>query len=135
MSELAKVINSADNEEALKNALADFHLLCFIQSTDIMSPEEFRELCQIVTQFNSDIKRLNELNGWKTLELLLKETGEPIDKENVYDSLNFIFFLLGTKSASGTKNNLPAEISCRHCTFMNPSSNESCEMCGLPLSG
>ncbi|EIE81923.1 hypothetical protein G6F46_005649 [Rhizopus delemar] len=115
MSELAKVINSADNEEALKNALADFHLLCFIQSTDIMSPEEFRELCQIVTQFNSDIKRLNELNGWKTLELLLKETG--------------------TKSASGTKNNLPAEISCRHCTFMNPSSNESCEMCGLPLSG
>lgn len=76
MGELAKTIDSAQNDDQLKNALADFHLLCFIQSADILNPEEFKELCQIVTQPNGDMKRLRELNGWKTLELLLKETGK-----------------------------------------------------------
>ncbi|RCI01458.1 nuclear protein localization protein 4 [Rhizopus azygosporus] len=116
MGELAKTINSAQNDDQLKNVLADFHLLCFIQSADILNPEEFKELCQIVTQPNGDVKRLRELNGWKTLELLLKETGKH------------------TTAAAKTSTNAPSEISCRHCTFMNPSSNESCEMCGLPLS-
>ncbi|CEG77512.1 hypothetical protein RMATCC62417_12251 [Rhizopus microsporus] len=115
MSELAKTIDSAQNDDQLKNVLADFHLLCFIQSADILNPEEFKELCQIVTQPNGDMKKLRELNGWKTLELLLKETGKHI-------------------TTAKTSTSASSEISCRHCTFMNPSSNESCEMCGLPLS-
>ncbi|ORE03078.1 polyubiquitin-tagged protein recognition complex, Npl4 component [Rhizopus microsporus var. microsporus] len=116
MSELAKTIDSAQNDDQLKNVLADFHLLCFIQSADILNLEEFKELCQIVTQPNGDMKRLRELNGWMTLELLLKETGKH------------------TTTTVKASTNASSEISCRHCTFMNPSSNESCEMCGLPLS-
>ncbi|CAO3663438.1 unnamed protein product [Rhizopus stolonifer] len=114
MNELSKAIHSAQSSESLKTILADFHLLCFIRSTDIMSVEDFKELCQIVTQAEGDIGKLNQINGWRTLEMLLKETGS---------------------SNSTASKNLTTEISCRHCTFVNSSTNESCEMCGLPLSG
>lgn len=39
----------------------------------------------------------------------------------------------GPSSASGSA--AAAPVSCRHCTFTNPPGIESCEMCGLPLSG
>ncbi|KAI9268771.1 NPL4 family-domain-containing protein [Sporodiniella umbellata] len=116
MNTLSKAIKSASSTTPLKTILADFHLLCFIQSTDIMSPEEFKELCHIVTQPEKDVNQLEQLGSWKTLETLLKETD--------------------TNSSSGPQGGSKpiTEVSCRHCTFVNPSSIESCEMCGLPLS-
>lgn len=78
MNELSKAIHSAQSPESLKSILADFHLLCFIRSTDIMSIEDFKELCQIVTQAEGDVGKLNQINGWRTLEMLLKETGKHI---------------------------------------------------------
>ncbi|KAI8098053.1 NPL4 family-domain-containing protein [Gilbertella persicaria] len=117
---LSKIIQSAQTPQQLKTMLADFHVLCFIQSTDTLTSEEFKQLCQLVTQPEGDIEQLNQLNGWNTLQMVLKEAG-------------------GNASASGPSSHVSgtntAPISCRHCTFANPPGNENCEMCGLPLSG
>lgn len=56
--------------------MADFHVLCFIQSTDTLNPEEFKQLCQIVTSKDGDITQLAHMNGWNTLQMVLKEAGK-----------------------------------------------------------
>lgn len=78
MKSLAKCIQAAKGPEELKNALADFHVLCFIESTGTFSKEEFQQLCQLVTSKDGDISQLNQLNGWNTLEMVLKEAGKII---------------------------------------------------------
>ncbi|GAA5804888.1 hypothetical protein HPULCUR_010397 [Helicostylum pulchrum] len=115
MKSLAKCIQAAKGPEELKNVLADFHVLCFIESTGTFSKEEFQQLCQLVTSKDGDISQLNQLNGWNTLEMVLKEAGG--------------------NSNAGNHTAAPTNVACRHCTFNNPGGNESCEMCGLPLSG
>jgi len=111
MAVFGKYINS--NAGQLRQLLCDFHLLCFIRSTDTLSAEEFRELCNIVIHPNEDIHKLELLNGWQTLRVLSREA----DNSSTHNQ---------SSSASRI-------ISCRHCTFSNPSRNENCEMCGLPL--
>lgn len=63
--------------------MADFHVLCFIQSTDTFSREEFKQLCQIVTSKEGDIHQLSQMNGWNTLQMVLKEAGK------------FLYFFVG----------------------------------------
>ncbi|KAI9352380.1 NPL4 family-domain-containing protein [Pilaira anomala] len=120
MSSLAKLVQSTSGPEELKAVLADFHVLCFIESTGIFSPNEFQAFCQLVTnKDNKDLSQLDEMSSWNTLQMLLNEAGNS------------------SKQPSGSASNTskPTSVACRHCTFNNPSSNESCEMCGLPLSG
>ncbi|GAN03833.1 endoplasmic reticulum and nuclear membrane proteinc Npl4 [Mucor ambiguus] len=120
---LAKCIKSAHTQDELKKVLNDFHVLCFIQSTDTFSPQEFKQLCRIVTSLDGNMDELNQLNGWNTLQMVLKEAGA--DSSLPTHS--------GGSSSSATAPAAP--VSCRHCTFTNPPGIESCEMCGLPLSG
>lgn len=68
---------------------------------------------------------------------------------NFYNDLYFsyeTFFCVITKGqtesnikkasgSSSSSTSAPAVVSCRHCTFTNKAGKESCEMCGLPLSG
>ncbi|KAF1806301.1 NPL4 family-domain-containing protein [Mucor lusitanicus] len=124
ISALAKCIQSAHTQDELKKVLDDFHVLCFIQSTDTFSPEEFQQLCRIVTRPDGNIDELNQLNGWNTLQMVLKEAGTGSSL-----SAN------GGGSSSSSAAAPAAPVSCRHCTFTNPPGIESCEMCGLPLSG
>lgn len=122
VSALAKSINAASGPEELKTILCDFHILCFIQSTDTFTPAEFEQLCQIVTSKDGDISQLSHLNGWNTLQMVLKEAGNASSS---------------SRPAGGSSTTAPAasNVSCRHCTYNNPARNENCEMCGLPLSG
>lgn len=75
---LAKYINLTNVPNELRNALADFHVLCFIQSTDTFTDEEFKQFCQIVINKESDISQIYNLNGWNTLQIVLKEAGKNI---------------------------------------------------------
>lgn len=78
ISALAKSINAASGPEVLKTILCDFHILSFIQSTDTFTLAEFEQLCQIVTSKDGDISQLSQLNGWNTLQMVLKEAGKNI---------------------------------------------------------
>lgn len=78
ISALSKCIKSASTQEGLKKVLADFHVLCFIQSTDTFSPEEFKQFCRIVTSPDGNLDELNQLSGWNTLEMVLKEAGKTM---------------------------------------------------------
>ena len=118
MTALSKSLGAAKNPAELKTFLSDFHLLCYIQSTDTLTPVEFDQLCKIVTGKDEDISQLEQLHGWNTLQMVMKEAQ-------------------GNAQANNASTSAPAatNVSCRHCTFTNPAGNESCEMCGLPLSG
>ncbi|CEP10539.1 hypothetical protein [Parasitella parasitica] len=120
---LSRCINSAHTPDQLKKALADFHILCFIQSTDTFSPEEFNHLCRLVTSADGDMDELNHLNGWNTLRMVLKEAEGNVGANSQ-----------AAGSSSGGSRTSAAPVSCRHCTFSNPPGIENCEMCGLPLS-
>ncbi|KAI8641292.1 NPL4 family-domain-containing protein [Parasitella parasitica] len=124
VSALSKCINSAHTSDQLKKVLADFHVLCFIQSTDTFSLEEFNHFCRLVTSADGNIDELNRLNGWNTLRMVLKEA-EGDARANSQ---------AGNSSSVGGSRAPAAPISCRHCTFSNPPGIENCEMCGLPLS-
>ncbi|CAO3614385.1 unnamed protein product [Cunninghamella echinulata] len=107
----------------LQQSLSNFRVLCTIRSMDILSAEEFNTVCEIATK-KKDINIIDQIQGWNTLMMVLKEAAgnEQIKTPSAIQS--------GTTSGNAT----PIDISCRHCTFTNPSSNSSCEMCGLPLS-
>ncbi|KAI7903927.1 NPL4 family-domain-containing protein [Cokeromyces recurvatus] len=119
LATLSKIILNAKTPEQLKAVLSDFHILCFIQSTDTLSSEEFNRLCQLIINKDEDINQLNKISGWNTLLMVLKELGNTTSGG----------------SSSKTATSIPqTTINCRHCTFTNTPGNENCEMCGLPLS-
>lgn len=72
---LSRYLNTADNPSELKKILSDFHVLCSIRSTNILKPQEFNKLCRIATVPEEDVNQLQQLDGWKTLMMVLKEAG------------------------------------------------------------
>ncbi|KAI8365715.1 NPL4 family-domain-containing protein [Blakeslea trispora] len=118
VSALSKAIRSANTPQELKSKLANFHVLCFIHFLDILSAEEFEQFCKVILSPEADMSLLDTMNGWHTLQMIVKEAGSS------------------TTTSSNDRQALSgnALINCRHCTFANSSRNENCEMCGLPLS-
>jgi hypothetical protein len=98
---LSKCVNAAHTPQALKKVLADFHVLCFIQSTDMFTPEEFRQLCSLATSQEGDMDQLNHINGWNTLQMVLREAGKICV---LYVMILFLFVLYRRKRESQLKN-------------------------------
>ncbi|KAI8093238.1 NPL4 family-domain-containing protein [Halteromyces radiatus] len=126
---LGKHLLRGKSKDDLQALLSDFHVLCAIRSMDMLSREEFKIVCDIATKASDiNIDILDQLQGWQTLLMVLKEAegNARINTPSI-------------QSRSGSGTNTPSEtivteISCKHCTFTNPGSNNNCEMCGLPLS-
>ncbi|KAG0174507.1 nuclear protein localization protein 4 [Apophysomyces sp. BC1034] len=76
MGTLSRHLTQAKSPVELKKLLADFHLLCFIRSTDILSATEFKQLCETATKAENSVEVLESMDGWKTLMIVLKEAGE-----------------------------------------------------------
>jgi nuclear protein localization family protein 4 len=74
MGSLAKVLSAAKSPQELKNRLSNFHILCFIKFTDMLSAEEFKLLCEVATS-SKDVSELDHSSGWQTLQMVLKESG------------------------------------------------------------
>ncbi|ORX54417.1 polyubiquitin-tagged protein recognition complex, Npl4 component [Hesseltinella vesiculosa] len=120
MGSIAKrVLKVVDQPEPLQKTLSDFHTLCAICSMDVLSFEEFQTLCNMVIgKIPFSMQALNQAQGWQTLLVLLKEADAQLPSSG--------------QTSSSTMTPAPP-VSCRHCTYANPSTYENCEMCGLPL--
>lgn len=76
---LGKHLLSGNNKSDLRALLSDFHVLCAIRSMDILSKDEFKAVCDYATKApDSTIDSLEQLQGWQTLLMVLKEAGKLI---------------------------------------------------------
>ncbi|KAI9013903.1 NPL4 family-domain-containing protein [Phycomyces nitens] len=119
MARLAKYLAKAEGD--LAHSLNDFNVLCAIQSTNVLSDEEFGLLCSIATQPSQGTFELEHTPGWKTLRMSLEAEISPHYGQQ-------------SSHGSGAPAAVKAQVSCRHCTYSNPGGQENCDMCGLPLS-
>ncbi|KAJ2424848.1 nuclear protein localization protein 4, partial [Coemansia sp. RSA 2531] len=141
---LKRHINSAQGASAmLAVVLADFHFLVYLASLDILGPNDVALIGRIVRDSANSVQLAEELllsSGWQTLSLMLQEAsdsdlnhsaaaGQAIDQHSTH----------GAPAANPSINNNSATSAaaaspwaCRHCTFVNSPSHDSCDMCALP---
>ena len=76
LGKLSQRLSSCSSSAECLTALSDFHLLCFIRSSGLLSTEEFTALCRSIMQHDLDtFTSIQQSNGWKTLETVLRESG------------------------------------------------------------
>ncbi|KAJ2829391.1 nuclear protein localization protein 4 [Coemansia erecta] len=126
---------AVDNAEQLAVVLADFHLLVYMLGLGILGDAEAALVGRIVREPMEAAQRAEELmatGGWQTLVLMLREAPDGDQgphgqqaAESGPGSVTGAGSGTGSTSGGGTW-------ACRHCTFENAGSAESCEMCALP---
>lgn len=66
--------NIKDQDKAVV-AMSDFHLLCFLYGTSILSKDEFALLCRVATEHDlSDGFQLLSTDGWSTLMAIIQSS-------------------------------------------------------------
>ncbi|KAJ1810923.1 nuclear protein localization protein 4 [Coemansia sp. RSA 2598] len=136
-------IRDADGSaEKLALVLSDFHLLAYLASLDILSPDEIK-LVGKVASADSDQSakelagRVMDSSGWQTLLIMLQEAS---DSDLNHSGSMAAEASAGDSGGSGMSQSQPAGSSsalrepwaCRHCTFLNEPSKVECDICGLP---
>ncbi|GAB5592589.1 nuclear protein localization protein 4 [Umbelopsis nana] len=133
LGQLSQRLSSCSSPADYLTALSDFHLLCFVRSSGLLSADEFNALCKaIVDRDVSAFAQLQQSGGWKTLEMVLRES-ESSAPANQPASAAMSRNTSTTSGVATPGTSVSVEVVCRHCTFANPARNSSCEMCGLPL--
>ncbi|KAJ3908182.1 NPL4 family-domain-containing protein [Lentinula edodes] len=139
----------------LAKFLSDWHLIAFLDTTQLFPPDDMNVLMQIATSTTlmSDPSQLDPLlatDGWQTLMTFAREhapqqgstLGSMMDEDIPQDILDQIAAEQAAASgppsgmASGVASGAatPGIKTCPHCTFENDSTRTDCEVCGLPLS-
>jgi nuclear protein localization family protein 4 len=136
----------------LASTLCDFHLLVFLDTTQLLSSGDMKVLLRVVTSPSTveDPKRLAKLfktDGWQTLMTFAREaaparpgssvpaTAGGFDADIPQDVLDRIAAEQAA-SREDTDSMANADVGvrvCPHCTFENPPGGSDCEVCGLPL--
>jgi nuclear protein localization family protein 4 len=76
-------LSSCNSAKDYLTSLSDFHLLCFIRSSGTLSPDEFNTLCKSIVQRDEQaFTQVQQSNGWKTLEMVSRESGELVSCNN-----------------------------------------------------
>ncbi|KAJ3388649.1 nuclear protein localization protein 4 [Lobulomyces angularis] len=107
------------NEDEFRKKLSDGHLLLFLNNCGLLDQNDMDYLIQFL-KGGSYEELENNSNGWRTLLFVHFGTEESPKENGLNES--------ATSSNSASKNGF----TCRHCTFVNGSGRDSCEMCGLP---
>ncbi|GAB6020267.1 hypothetical protein CHUAL_002985 [Chamberlinius hualienensis] len=98
-------------------AISDFHLLIYLASMDMLPMRD--SMCPLLEAVRSkDVEKALEWSNsdcWKTLEELLNSDG------------------MLPSTSSGLSDDAAEQLwTCAHCTYLNPSNCNYCEMCALP---
>ncbi|KAF9270550.1 polyubiquitin-tagged protein recognition complex, Npl4 component [Marasmius fiardii PR-910] len=136
---------------ALAKWLSDWHLVSFLDTTQLLSPDDIRLLLKTVSSptLLEDQNQLDPIlatDGWQTLMTFAREhaprpkSSVPIsssmDEDDAIpqDVLDQIAAEEAAAAASGSGSGAtPRTKTCPHCTFENDSSRSDCDVCGLPL--
>ncbi|KAJ6501676.1 NPL4 family-domain-containing protein [Mycena vitilis] len=123
--------------------LSDWHLVAFLDTTQLFSPEDVKLMMRIVTSptLLEDLSQLDPLlatEGWNTLMTFTRESGssQPMSSSRDDDIPQDVFDQIAAAEAaargSGEGSSAGIRI-CPHCTFENAHGGTDCEVCGLPL--
>lgn len=104
------------------SALSDFHLLLFLATCDMLPLKDcIGTLLEAVKTSDGGLALdWSKSEEWATVEEMIKTQDEVPEGMSSHEN-----------SVSGHKN---SQWTCGHCTFINQSVNNACEMCGLPHS-
>ncbi|KAH7104531.1 polyubiquitin-tagged protein recognition complex, Npl4 component [Auriculariales sp. MPI-PUGE-AT-0066] len=139
----------AEQRKILVRMLSDWHLLVFIDSMGILSPEDVQAITRAATADNLDDPQVLDdvvnRDGWRNLMAITAESapapsrstatpaGGAFDDDIPADILNAIADDNGAGPSSGGGSGGGRARICPHCTFVNEHGGSDCEVCGLPL--
>ncbi|KAJ7101003.1 NPL4 family-domain-containing protein [Mycena crocata] len=136
----------AHKRRALAAWLSDWHLVAFLDTTQLFSPDEVKLLMGIVTSptLLEDLSQLDPLlatDGWNTLMTFTRESGSsrPVASSMDEDIPQEVFDQIAAEEAAARGNGGDGGGSsagirvCPHCTFENAHGGTDCDVCGLPL--
>ncbi|KAJ7456612.1 NPL4 family-domain-containing protein [Mycena latifolia] len=124
--------------------LSDWHLVAFLDTTQLFSPEDVKLMMRIVTSptLLEDLSQLDPLlatEGWNTLMTFTRESASgPTVSSRDEDIPQEVFDQIAAEEAAargggdGGGSSTGIRI-CPHCTFENAHGGTDCEVCGLPL--
>ncbi|KAJ3980164.1 NPL4 family-domain-containing protein [Lentinula detonsa] len=138
----------------LAKFLSDWHLVAFLDTTQLFPPNDMKVLMKAATSptIMSDASQLDPLiatDGWQTLMTFTRENapaqqgsalGSVMDEDIPQDILDQIAAEQAAAGGSGPASGAasgaatPGIKTCPHCTFENDAASTDCEVCGLPLS-
>ncbi|KAJ6604270.1 NPL4 family-domain-containing protein [Mycena vulgaris] len=136
----------AHKRAALAAWLSDWHLVAFLDTTQLFSPEDVKLMMRIVTSptLLQDLSQLDPLlatEGWNTLMTFTRESSSTrtVSSSRDEDIPQEVFDQIAAEEAAargtaGDGGGSSAGIRiCPHCTFENVHGGTDCEVCGLPL--
>ncbi|KAF8078317.1 NPL4 family-domain-containing protein [Lyophyllum atratum] len=130
--------------------LSDWHLVAFLGTTQLFSPEDMKLLEHTVSDPNllENLSLLDPLlatEGWHTLMTFTRESAPArpassapgalpsgMDEDIPQEVFDQIAAEEAARAASGPSGVQGVRV-CPHCTFENDHSRPDCEVCGLPL--
>ncbi|KAJ7630580.1 NPL4 family-domain-containing protein [Roridomyces roridus] len=124
--------------------LSDWHLVAFLETTQLFSPADIKLLMRVVTSptLLEDLSQLDPLlatEGWNTLMTFTRESAssqaQPTSRDDDIPQ-DVLDQIAAAEAASGGNNGGGGSSSgiriCPHCTFENTHGGD-CDVCGLPL--
>ncbi|TFK30391.1 polyubiquitin-tagged protein recognition complex, Npl4 component [Coprinopsis marcescibilis] len=155
MSDLSKldapsVFPGDDNfkKRELAKYLSDFHLVAFLQTTQLFSVDDLKLLIRTVTSPNlsedsSVLDPVLSSDGWQTLMTFTRESAParpessaPSSSAMDVDAIppEFYHEIAADEASRAAGGEAGGGIKiCPHCTFENSHGGSDCDVCGLPL--
>jgi nuclear protein localization family protein 4 len=148
----SSLTSSSDASKRLELAkwLSDWHLLAFLETTQLVSKVDMKVLVSTVTSPSllEDPLALNALfktESWQTLMTFTRESAPSLPSTSApglssshidEDIPQDVFDQIAAEEAARREG--PSGVGsgvkiCPHCTFENPQGETDCEVCGLPL--
>lgn len=130
---LSQYLSQFKKEEFL-DAVKDFHLLIYLSTMDMISFKNDLDKLFVAIKQNDKKQAIewSKNENWQTLEQLI-EAQKSADARLPSSVLGSNSAVNSSDVPSAAPNNQSnADWDCIHCTFTNPSTRSSCEMCSLP---
>ncbi|KIJ68641.1 hypothetical protein HYDPIDRAFT_173314 [Hydnomerulius pinastri MD-312] len=141
--------DSRDQSKRIELAkwLSDWHLIAFLETTQLMSPDDIKVLIRTATSpslldDSSSLEALMKTDGWQTLLTFARESAParpsssaPTNLGGMDDDIPQDVFdqIAAEEAARGGSGGGSRVRICPHCTFENDHGGSDCEVCGLPL--